>query len=136
MRIKHSHSEKNLLLLQDRSHTQELSLYKRLSLKKYEHFIQICEKIFQVNSFFYIIEDSHVVYVSQYLDNVFETEWNCFKHDEDLEHTWKEFKNFLLKTFKNSVNYKKDTSQHLTNICQYDTQFVQDFAHYLNILQD
>ena len=134
MRIKHSHSKENSSSSQDRSHTWEFSLYKRLFLKKYKHFIQICEKIFWVDSFSYAMKDSCIIYISQYFDDVSEIKWNHFEHDEDLDHTWKEFKNFLLKILKNLMNYKKDASQCLTDVCQCDTQSVWDFAHYLNVL--
>ena len=45
-KIKHSHRQKNSLLSWNRFCTWELSLYKKLFLKKYKHFIQICEKNF------------------------------------------------------------------------------------------
>ena len=136
MRIKNLHNKKNSLLLWNKFCIQEFFLYKKLFLKKYEYFIQICEKIFQVDSFSYATKNSCVVYVSQYLDSVFEIKWNHFEHDEDLDHTWKEFKNFLLKILKNLMNYKKNISQCLINVHQCDTQSVQDFTHYLNMLQN
>jgi hypothetical protein len=133
---KHPRSEENPPPPRGRPRTREPPLYKGLSLKEYEHFIQICEKTFRVDPFSYATEDSRVAYASQYLDGVPETEWNRFEHDEGLDHTWKEFKDFLLKTLKDPVNRKKDASQRLTDARQRDTQSVRDFAHYLDVLQD
>jgi hypothetical protein len=107
-----------------------------VTLKEYEHFIRVCEKTFRVDPFSYATEDARIAYASQYLDGVPETEWNRVEDDEGLDHTWDEFKGFLLKILKDPANRKKDASQRLTDARQRDTQSVRDFAHYLDILQD
>ena len=58
------------------------------------------------------------------------------EEDEGLNHTWENFKEFLLKILKDPTNHKKNISQCLTNTYQCDTQFIWDFAHYLDVLQN
>jgi hypothetical protein len=136
VRTKRLRDEQEPPPVRGRPRTREPPLYKGQSLKEYEHYIRICEKTFRVDPFSYATEDARIAYASQYLDGVPETEWDRVEEDEGRDHTWVEYKAFLLKILKDPTNRKKDASQRLTDARQRDTQTIRDFAHYLDLLQD
>jgi hypothetical protein len=133
---KHTRDDGALPPARSRPKTREPPIYKGLTLKEYEHFTRVCEKNFRVDPGAYPTEDSRVAYASQYLDGVPEAEWSRLEDLEGIDHTWKEFRDFLLNILKDPTNLKKDMSQRLTDARQRDVQSVREFAQYVDSLQD